>query len=196
TAASGTVAPSCDSTEPWTALRVRRWPPRATGGESSVTTTSTIPPRAGADVPAPAAGSRRSASRERRATRCRLDMVERKTSAARISQPLETRGCGGIGRRARFRSVWGRPRGGSSPLIRTFCLLRARALDQPVAAHLSDQGREHGSHLGEVGACVQRPCIRKSAEAPAGASCLWPHPVEPDVPFDLEALSYERVLLE
>jgi hypothetical protein len=28
------------------------------------------------------------------------------------------RGCGGIGRRARFRSVWGRPRGGSSPLIR------------------------------------------------------------------------------
>src|SRR5512132_2757607 len=29
-----------------------------------------------------------------------------------------TRGCGGIGRRARFRSVWGRPRGGSSPLIR------------------------------------------------------------------------------
>src|SRR5438105_9417065 len=28
------------------------------------------------------------------------------------------RGCGGIGRRARFRSVWGQPRGGSSPLIR------------------------------------------------------------------------------
>src|SRR5205823_1639519 len=28
------------------------------------------------------------------------------------------RGCGGIGRRARFRSVWGKPRGGSSPLIR------------------------------------------------------------------------------
>src|SRR4051794_9166938 len=27
-------------------------------------------------------------------------------------------GCGGTGRRARFRSVWGRPRGGSSPLIR------------------------------------------------------------------------------
>jgi hypothetical protein len=40
-------------------------------------------------------------------------------------------GCGGIGRRARFRSVWGRPRGGSSPLIRTTTLsrtLRARCL--------------------------------------------------------------------
>src|SRR5947209_9830533 len=31
---------------------------------------------------------------------------------------LSPRGCGGIGRRARFRSVWGKPRGGSSPLIR------------------------------------------------------------------------------
>src|SRR3954447_6518366 len=28
------------------------------------------------------------------------------------------RGCGGIGRRARFRSVWASARGGSSPLIR------------------------------------------------------------------------------
>src|SRR4051794_13156941 len=28
-------------------------------------------------------------------------------------------GCGGIGRRAAFRSPWGQPRGGSSPLIRT-----------------------------------------------------------------------------
>src|SRR3954467_5663423 len=34
------------------------------------------------------------------------------------------RGCGGIGRRARFRSVWGRPRGGSSPLIRIAVLGR------------------------------------------------------------------------
>jgi hypothetical protein len=31
---------------------------------------------------------------------------------------VRPRGCGGIGRRARFRSVWGQPRGGSSPLIR------------------------------------------------------------------------------
>jgi hypothetical protein len=29
-----------------------------------------------------------------------------------------SRGCGGIGRRARFRSVWAKARGGSSPLIR------------------------------------------------------------------------------
>ena len=33
-------------------------------------------------------------------------------------RPPRKRGCGGIGRRARFRSVWGKPRGGSSPLIR------------------------------------------------------------------------------
>ena len=30
----------------------------------------------------------------------------------------DPRGCGGIGRRARFRSVWAKARGGSSPLIR------------------------------------------------------------------------------
>ena len=36
-------------------------------------------------------------------------------ATATIAAP---RGCGGIGRRARFRSVWGKPRGGSSPLIR------------------------------------------------------------------------------
>ncbi len=32
---------------------------------------------------------------------------------------MRPRGCGGIGRRARFRSVWAKARGGSSPLIRT-----------------------------------------------------------------------------
>src|SRR4029077_15513275 len=31
---------------------------------------------------------------------------------------VRPRGCGGIGRRARFRSVWAKARGGSSPLIR------------------------------------------------------------------------------
>src|ERR687886_1568281 len=36
-----------------------------------------------------------------------------------LSSAPAPRGCGGIGRRARFRSVWGEPRGGSSPLIRT-----------------------------------------------------------------------------
>jgi hypothetical protein len=52
------------------------------------------------------------------------------------------RGCGGIGRRARFRSVWGKPRGGSSPLIRIGpyrCRNAAggvgRPLDQADAAH-------------------------------------------------------------
>jgi hypothetical protein len=37
-----------------------------------------------------------------------------------LSSVAAPRGCGGIGRRARFRSVWGKPRGGSSPLIRIF----------------------------------------------------------------------------
>jgi hypothetical protein len=38
-----------------------------------------------------------------------------------MSEPgytVRPRGCGGIGRRARFRSVWAKARGGSSPLIR------------------------------------------------------------------------------
>src|SRR5215208_7563019 len=75
--------------EPWTAASVRTCPPRATGGESRVTTISTSAPLAGAEVPAPAAGRRRSASRERRATRRRLDMLEKETTAARIGQPAD-----------------------------------------------------------------------------------------------------------
>src|SRR5215203_5586850 len=58
--------------EPWTAASVLTCPPRAT-----------------AEVPAPAAGKRRSASRERRATRRRLDMLEKETTAARIGQPAD-----------------------------------------------------------------------------------------------------------
>lgn len=34
---------------------------------------------------------------------------------------VATSGHGGIGRRARFRSVWANPRGGSSPLDRIIC---------------------------------------------------------------------------
>ena len=46
------------------------------------------------------------------------------------------RGCGGIGRRARFRSVWGQPRGGSSPLIR-------------IANFVRNQGRSKGENREE-----------------------------------------------
>src|SRR5438552_16376443 len=38
--------------------------------------------------------------------------------AVRYVRSSPARGCGGIGRRARFRSVWMQVRGGSSPLIR------------------------------------------------------------------------------
>ncbi len=37
----------------------------------------------------------------------------------RRSQAAKPRGCGGIGRRVRFRSVWGQPHEGSSPFTRT-----------------------------------------------------------------------------
>src|SRR5687768_12301395 len=102
-------------------------PPRASALPSSVTMTSTSPPdgaRVLAWAPA-SAGRQASVATRRKVTRFRNDMVERKTSGATIGQP---RGCGGIGRRARFRSVWGRPRGGSSPLIRIIRLLKWRLL--------------------------------------------------------------------
>src|SRR4029079_15625978 len=41
---------------------------------------------------------------------------EKAAKSRRYTVPAS--GCGGSGRRARFRSVWGKPRGGSSPLIR------------------------------------------------------------------------------
>jgi hypothetical protein len=40
------------------------------------------------------------------------------SSRIRLGYDGRPRGCGGIGRRARFRSVWAKARGGSSPLIR------------------------------------------------------------------------------
>src|SRR5256885_9963888 len=47
---------------------------------------------------------------------CRASRAPRDRESGGYNPP--PRGCGGIGRRARFRSVWGQPRGGSSPLIR------------------------------------------------------------------------------
>src|SRR5262249_44753112 len=60
---------------------------------------------------------------ERTTTRLRPNMVE----GAGL---FRARGCGGIGRRARFRAVWGRPRGGSSPLIR---MLRSAPVNMGAA---------------------------------------------------------------
>ena len=59
-----------------------------------------------------------------------LDIVERLRRPADRYDPRPPRGCGGIGRRARFRSVWAKARGGSSPLIRT------RWLNQAVGGRL------------------------------------------------------------
>jgi hypothetical protein len=65
------------------------------------------------------------------------------------------RGCGGIGRRARFRSVWGQPRGGSSPLIRMASSVRLLAMadeltDEPHAGmtRVRDPRGEIVSELG------------------------------------------------
>ena len=63
-------------------------------------------------------------SRGRRRS-CAVDR-SRLTRAPRYT--VAPRGCGGIGRRARFRSVWGQPRGGSSPLIR---IAKGTALHSP-----------------------------------------------------------------
>src|SRR5438067_3261507 len=91
----------------------------ASGGAFRVTTTSVIGGGgrrvcAEADAaPTPAAAT----TARRRTTRCRgrSSYAEPRSGRGYNARP---RGCGGIGRRARFRSVWGKPRGGSSPLIR------------------------------------------------------------------------------
>src|SRR6185437_7638311 len=64
------------------------------------------------------------------------------------------RGCGGIGRRARFRSVSGKPGGGSSPLIRITRL--------PGAANENGRRIFGGRSLGPGwGAVAQRPVLRR-----------------------------------
>ena len=50
--------------------------------------------------------------------RARAVQSRQRRPASAISSLPYPRGCGGIGRRARFRSVSGQPGGGSSPLIR------------------------------------------------------------------------------
>ncbi len=59
--------------------------------------------------------AREAASRSRART---VRVMVRTGRCGRVDYHSRPRGCGGIGRRARFRSVWGKPRGGSSPLIR------------------------------------------------------------------------------
>src|SRR5579884_3631336 len=54
----------------------------------------------------------------RRAPRVSWGSPERRVRSDPPRYTDAPRGCGGIGRRARFRSVWAQARGGSSPLIR------------------------------------------------------------------------------
>ena len=78
-----------------------------------------------------AARASRELRAETRARRRRLDTVHASAglrAPATLSRP---RGCGGIGRRARFRSVWAKARGGSSPLIR-ISAVGSRFLDMCV----------------------------------------------------------------
>ena len=96
----------------------------ASGGRGSVTTTSTSFPEArdGAAAPPPARSARVAAgasARGRRVRRKRRHGTRAVAVGARgRGYTVAPRGCGGIGRRARFRSVWEQSRGGSSPLIR------------------------------------------------------------------------------
>jgi hypothetical protein len=96
----------------------------ASGGRDSVTTTSTSFPedRDGAAAPPPARSARvaaRASARGRRERRKRRHGTCAEAVGARgRGYTVAPRGCGGIGRRARFRSVWEQSRGGSSPLIR------------------------------------------------------------------------------
>src|SRR3954454_1188796 len=46
----------------------------------------------------------------------------RRIETPTLKWPSQSCGCGGTGRRAAFRSPWGQPRGGSSPLSRTYLL--------------------------------------------------------------------------
>ena len=97
----------------------------ASEGRGSVTTTSTSLSEgrgcAAADPPASRAklAARASASgiRERR-KRAAWYARPGRLAMTRSGYTDRPRGCGGIGRRARFRSVWASARGGSSPLIR------------------------------------------------------------------------------
>src|SRR5204862_130109 len=71
-----------------------------------------------------------------------------------------SRGCGGIGRRARFRSVWAKARGGSSPLIRIagssgFGALRPRARERP--GHPS-------AWRSDPDGLIERPAIKVAAD--------------------------------
>ena len=143
------------------------------GGCGSVTTTS-VSAAAGATVDAaPAPPAPRSTSVQRRNAgagarrRSRRHRSPGYTSAAR--------GCGGIGRRARFRSVWGQPRGGSSPLIRIgngqARTLRREVLDPRAAAPATKHFRPVAPKQGTRRRPADPMGARSSSIRPTRAMC-------------------------
>src|SRR3954452_21621487 len=117
---------------------------RSASGLPCSSATSSTSPRGGAGRPADAtasASTRPAAARTNRPLRKPKAYVERRKPAATLCLAS---GCGGIGRRARFRSVWGRPRGGSSPLIRISFRSRAERGISSEARLRTGPAEEHG----------------------------------------------------
>ena len=120
-------APPCVSTRLWDVAC-------ASGGASSVTTTSV---------------SRACPRRQARASASAASAAEKSKTPFQDGRKwygggytCTPRGCGGIGRRARFRSVWAKARGGSSPLIR---ITRLRLRECPNRAQTTSGRKWRGA---------------------------------------------------
>src|SRR5947209_13065490 len=86
---------------------------------------------------------------------------------------LSPRGCGGIGRRARFRSVWGKPRGGSSPLIR-MTRIPASMLRPLAAASLIVLALAPAAHAASLGLAEVRTSDGTMLAEAAGGQFAYP----------------------
>ena len=110
-------------------------------------------------------------------------------SIAAAFYPDNTCGCGGIGRRAALRSLWGNTREGSSPFIRTrnspvgHARIKARAIPGPAAAPATRRCRPRTRECGNdppVGSPGGRPvgpamtCDGRQRHRQAA----WPAPAE------------------
>ena len=92
-------------------------------------------------------------------------------------------GCGGIGRRVRFRSVWGKPHEGSSPFTRTIQILRSGersielTLKSPLIPHRapSQRGRSCQGTLTLKPLTFAAPAMGKAYRRSHVRSTLRPH---------------------
>jgi len=140
---------------------------RASGGRFNVTTSSTMDPLGTGGPPAETAakGNARPAAASRKRPLCKPKMLRVAHLTRRYTVP--PRGCGGIGRRARFRSVWGKPRGGSSPLIRISVtsggfaklavrLVRAQSVNVPERLDERDDDSTRAGTARDIHAWIRR----------------------------------------